>query len=399
MKLPFPAHNLSPEPIDPERLPRPSRREGPFAPNEALRSARRLFEGRVIGSESVAVAPDGTLWMLDKWGHAWIATASPTAEGGYQLSPEPVAYIGPVRPLGFHHDAAGNLVVCDTKGLLRLEKTGSSSGGGSSSWQLRCLANSAGGRPISYANDLDISPTTGKIYFTDSTCIPPALNSAQPRPWYDTMRSYMLTMYHGAPTGRLLVHDPATGTTEVLQEGLWFANGVALAPDESYVAVVETPSMRVRRRWLTGPKAGTLDTLIDGLPGFPDNINRGSDGSFWLAIVIPDVPLAHRILPSPFLRGLMARLPDWLIPKKQWGCVVKVSPEGEVLQVLMDPDGSRVSSVACAAEHDGKLWMGNLAGNYVSVLDLAQVAQSQAAAGAVRAERSSGGAGKAGVAS
>ncbi len=33
----------------------------------------------------------------------------------------------------------------------------------------------------------------------------------------------------------------------------------------------------------------------------------------------------------------------------------------------------QVSSVACATEHAGKLWMGNLAGNYVSVLDLAAV--------------------------
>ena len=68
------------------------------------------------------------------------------------------------------------------------------------------------------------------------------------------MRSYMLTVYSGAATGRLLVHDPATGATEVLQEGLWFANGVALVADESFVAVVETPSMRVRRHWLKGPK-------------------------------------------------------------------------------------------------------------------------------------------------
>jgi sugar lactone lactonase YvrE len=35
-----------------------------------------------------------------------------------------------------------------------------------------------------------------------------------------------------------------------------YANGVALAPDESFVAVVETCSMRVRRRWLKGPKVG-----------------------------------------------------------------------------------------------------------------------------------------------
>ncbi len=53
MRLPFPAHNLSPEAIEPERLPRPSKREGPFQPNDALRRAQRLFEGRVIGSGEV----------------------------------------------------------------------------------------------------------------------------------------------------------------------------------------------------------------------------------------------------------------------------------------------------------------------------------------------------------
>ena len=153
-------------------------------------SGKQVSPSLFAPAESVAVAPDGTLWMLDKWGYAWTATASAAAEGGYQLSPEPVAYIGPGRPLGFHHDAAGNLLVCDTKGLLRLEHGGggdSSSGGGSSSggsqWRLRCLANEAGGRPICYANDLDVSPKTGKVYFSDSGCIPPALNDAQPRPW------------------------------------------------------------------------------------------------------------------------------------------------------------------------------------------------------------------------
>lgn len=57
MKLPFPAHTLSPEPIAPEQLPQPCKREGPFAPNDALRSARRLFEGRVIGSGAPHAIP------------------------------------------------------------------------------------------------------------------------------------------------------------------------------------------------------------------------------------------------------------------------------------------------------------------------------------------------------
>ncbi len=51
---------------------------------------------------------------------------------------------------------------------------------------------------------------------------------------------------------------------------------------------------------LPGPspclQAGTLDTLIDRLPGWPDNINRSSDGNFWLALVVPDVPL---VMPAP----------------------------------------------------------------------------------------------------
>lgn len=133
------------------------------------------------------MANDGTLWMLDKWGHAWTAAPDASAPGGYRLGPQPVAYLGPGRPLGFHFDAADGLVVCDSKGLLRLEpqQAGgpSATGGAPQQYRLRCLANEAGGRPIAYANDLDISTTTGMIYFTDSGVIPPVLNEAQPRPW------------------------------------------------------------------------------------------------------------------------------------------------------------------------------------------------------------------------
>lgn len=60
-----------------------------------------------------------------------------------------------------------------------------------------------------------------------------------------------------------------------------------------------------------------------------------------------------------------------------------------MLQCLMDPSGSHVSSVACATEHDGHLFMGNLAGDCVSVLDLAAVGApaKQQAAGAAQEQQ------------
>lgn len=47
--------------------------------------------------------------------------------------------------------------------------------------------------------------------------------------------------------GRLLRYDPATGTVSRLLEGLHFANGVAVAPDEAYLLVAETSAFRVTR--------------------------------------------------------------------------------------------------------------------------------------------------------
>ena len=42
----------------------------------------------------------------------------------------------------------------------------------------------------------------------------------------------------------------------------------------------------------------------------------------------------------------------------------------------MDPDGSHVSHVSSVTEHDGQLFLGNLAKDYVSVLDLSEVVPS-----------------------
>ena len=56
-------------------------------------------------------------------------------------------------------------------------------------------------------------------------------------------------------------------------------NGVALAPDESCVAVAETGAFSVSRVRLSD---GHRDMLVEDLWGFPDNTSTGTDGLTWI---------------------------------------------------------------------------------------------------------------------
>lgn len=211
-------------------------------------------------AESVVLSPDGRLTMLDKYGHVWQAAPPehPTAgPSGFALRRLPV-HLGPGRPLGAEYDAAGDLIVCDAlKGLIKVALDApaeAAAGSAGERYHVGLLTSRvsddsplAPGSPILYANDLDIA-RDGTIYFSDSQDIPVARGLEGS---YDTLESYMQGLYAcGKPTGRVLTYEPSTGRTRVLVEGIWYANGVALSADESFVAFVETNMLRVRRLWL-----------------------------------------------------------------------------------------------------------------------------------------------------
>ena len=63
-------------------------------------------------AESVALARDGSLWMLDKYGFVWRAPKD--GQGSYALEKEPLTQLGPGRPLGFDFDEQENLIVCNS---------------------------------------------------------------------------------------------------------------------------------------------------------------------------------------------------------------------------------------------------------------------------------------------
>eukprot|EP00873_Tetraselmis_striata_P024714 jgi/Tetstr1/444978/TSEL_003371.t1 len=350
--------------------------EGPYAPNTALRAATRVLEGEVHGSESVAVMEGGDLVLLDKYGYMRrAATASPG--GAFRLKGS-ATYLGAGRPLGGHVTASGEMIICDSvKGLISVDLATS---------RISILANEvspdsplAPATRIAYANDLDIA-ADGAVFFSDSSDITPSQNR---QGYWDTMRAFILTGLQGGATGRLLKYDPSTGRTHCLAEGIWYANGVALAADESLCsswrlagslsAQRERFFSHWRRPGTTAP-AGSVDTFVDWLPGFPDGVTRAADGGFWIAIAAPTLPLIDKALPHKWARFALAWLSEIYTPKpKVLGMVVKVDKDGVPLLSLQDPGGEVIPMVSAVTEHDGKLYLGNLAHSFVGVLDLADV--------------------------
>ena len=296
-----------------------------------------------MGAEDVVVAPDGTVHTGTEDGAIW--ALDPTTGSTHR-----VADTGG-RPLGLELLPDGDLVVCDARrGLLRVSvATGA----------VEVLVDRVDGRSMAFCNNAAVA-ADGTIWFSDSS-----LHYGVER-WKDDF-------VQDTASGRLLRRDP-DGTVTVVLAGLRFANGVALAADESYVAVAECRGRTVVRLWLSGARAGERDHLVTDLPGYPDNISRGSDGLLWVAVASPVDGLVERLGSAPMvLRKAVTRIPEALQPKPAQTIRVQAyDDEGRLVHDL-DLDrperGPGYHMVTGVREHDGRVWMGSLHEPSVAVLD------------------------------
>jgi len=252
------------------------------------------------------------------------------------------------RPLGIEIDGDGRLLVCDAhRGLLRVD-TGS---GG-----VEAVADSVDGVRMVFCNNAAIAGD-GTVWFSDSS-----------RKF--GIEEWKADFVQDTRTGRLLRRD-TDGTMTTVLDGLAFANGVALAKDESYVAVAETGARTVVRHWLTGPRAGTRDYLVQDLPGYPDNISRGSDGLIWVTLASPRDPLVERLKSGPmFVRRTVTKIPEALQPKPKRTVRVQGFDDSGTLVHDVDVKTDRYHMVTGVREHDGRVWLGSLHEPAIAVVDL-----------------------------
>jgi sugar lactone lactonase YvrE len=311
---------LWPVPIAPVAWEAPEDRGylGPFEPNADLADLTQIDMGTYHGPEDVVALPDGR-----------IATAT---QGGVVLAFDPegetftvIAETGGV-PLGMEMGPEGRLIVADAyRGLLVVSLDG----------QVEALTNVVDGSPILYADDLDIGPD-GVIYFSDASTKFGAEAGGS------TLASSLLELMESAGTGRVLAFDPADGSTRLVSDGWVFSNGVAIAPDGDLL-VLETGRYRLYK---VDPDTGARAVLIDNLPGFPDNINRGptlDDGTqtYFVGIVSPRSQWLDDNADKPLARRIAMRLPAFMRPQAEnYGLILHIDGDGNILRSFHDPDGA-----------------------------------------------------------
>jgi ribose transport system permease protein len=323
----------------------------PYAVNNRLANVSLIGLGEVEGPEDVIFDRNDNLYTGERHG-AIIRFFAPDYKHW-----EVFAHIGG-HPLGMAIDQHDNLYSCvGGMGLYRVTPDG----------MVELATDETNRTPFSIiddsrlrlADDCDIAPD-GKVYFSEATVR------------YE-LHDWAVDCLESRGNGRLICFDPARKSTRTVARNLIFPNGVCVAHDGKSVFFAESWGPRVRRLWLEGSKKGQIDIVIDNMPGYPDNINRSSDGCYWCAILGVRTPALDISLRMPgFRRRMATRLPqdEWLFPNINTGCVVKFTDDGDVVDVLWDASAVNHPLVTSMREHKGHLYLGGVSNNRIGRIKL-----------------------------
>ena len=320
--------------------------DSPYALNDKLRRVEVIGLGMVESPEDVILDETDNLYCGSRHGEI-IRFFAPD----YHRM-EVYAHIGG-QPLGLSFDAEQNLYVCvGGMGLYRVtrdrqvEKMTDETN--------RSMFSIIDDSRLKLADDLDIAPD-GRIFFSEATIR------------YE-MHEWPTDALEGRGNGRIICYDPRTKKTTTVLRNLIFPNGIALASDRQSILFAESWACSIKRYWFDGPRRGKVESVIASLPGYPDNINRASDGNYWVALLGMRSPAFDLAMRKPgFRRRMSKQLPgdEWLYPNINTGCILKINEKGNILDALWDLGGMNHPMITSMREHRGYLYIGGISNNRI----------------------------------
>lgn len=322
-----------------------------FALNDRLKDVEIIGLADVESPEDVILDDDDYLYCGTR--HGDIVRFAPPDYKTHEV----YAHIGGA-PLGMSWDKDRSLLVCvGGMGLYKIDRsrTVTKVTDETNRSKLSVVDDSR----LRLADDLDIAPD-GRIYFSEATIR------------YE-MHDWPVDALESRGNGRIICFDPKTGRTQTVLRNLIFPNGICTAQDGQSILFAESWACRISRFYIDGPKAGKVERVLDRLPGYPDNINRASDGTYWAAIMGMRSPALDVALRMPGFRKRMARriAPDqWLYPNLNIGCVIRFDDKGEVLETLWDQGAENHPMITSMREHKGYLYLGGITNNRIGRIRL-----------------------------
>jgi hypothetical protein len=334
-------------------------------------------EALLKGAETIVFGGDGTLYALTEEANLISLTDFETSADDKSIVTAKstlVKDLGMGRPLGGKFTPDGEtLYMADS--LLGLTRIRNPQDPASKVELVVSKVMDAGKMtPILFADDVTIGPVSGKVYFTDASDIAP--DRTKPSFW-DVLYASKIDLMRGRPTGRLLQYDPSTEEVTVLGRNIWFANGIAVNEDESFIVLCETFGVRVLKYDLkTGSMKG-LEILVDSknMATYVDGVDCTQSASPQCYVALPSyISPIHKLLSKlphvldVLLRTLLMSLPRSLAPDKpKYGGILEVDPSTGDFRYLQDPKGEDITGLTGVTVHGGKLYLGSLENDFIGV--------------------------------
>ncbi|MDT0595390.1 SMP-30/gluconolactonase/LRE family protein [Glaciecola petra] len=324
---------------------------GDFTQNTLLNNAHVLYRQSIKAPEDVVVSPDGKVYTglangdIVRIDISRMDMSLSDRKQNDITSAEIIANTNG-RPLGLKFDKRGNLIIADAlKGLIKLSPNGN----------ITVLASQFEGQDMLLVDYVDIAKS-GDIYFSDAST-------------RFKLETHLLDFIEASSTGRILKYSADTKQVSLVVDNLFFANGLALGPNDEYMIIAETGRARLLKHYLKGSKSGETEVFIDSLPAMPDNISYNGKDKFWVGLVTMRDWRIESLSEWPVVRRIIGAFPTKMFaPTDGYGFVISVNTQGEVVNNLQTP--AKYTLITSAVEHDGKLIMGSLTNSGIAVYDL-----------------------------
>jgi len=213
-----------------------------------------------------------------------------------------------------------------------------------------------------YGINVAVRDSSGAIWFTQSAHNPADQGEALMWAAVDAPLPQGALLRIGTRDGRLATE------AEVIEDGLLFANGLAIDEERGVLYLAETTGMRVTRYELdvVAGSIATPEVVVEGV--VPDNIEIDARGRLWVGAPLPNTMLIY----DPDTESVVSLLPEATDARQalqeEW---VRLGEVGETRMALLGPHAWRpfsgfVTGVIHGAP-DGNVYLTGLSNTLVKV--------------------------------